>query len=113
MSLPVGDPRHGTVNGYGNLGCRCESCRVAHTAYFREWRNRTGRTQPRADYVAAVRAAAEARDNHGTETRYSAGCRCDACRAAQNDARRRRRHENLEETRAYDRAYRARRRAAA
>lgn len=24
--LSDGDPRHGTVNGYGNYGCRCELC---------------------------------------------------------------------------------------
>lgn len=24
--LPAGDPRHGTHNGYGNLGCRCPEC---------------------------------------------------------------------------------------
>lgn len=23
------DPRHGTANGYTNLGCRCEACRKA------------------------------------------------------------------------------------
>ena len=28
-----GDPRHGTHNGYGNLGCRCPECRKASTAY--------------------------------------------------------------------------------
>ena len=27
--LPEGDPRHGTVNGYGNYGCRCEPCKQA------------------------------------------------------------------------------------
>lgn len=30
------DRRHGTENGYGNLLCRCESCREAHATYFRE-----------------------------------------------------------------------------
>ena len=24
--LPPGDPRHGTLNGYANWGCRCEAC---------------------------------------------------------------------------------------
>ena len=34
------DPRHGTNNGYNNLGCRCQPCRDAHNArqqrYYRE-----------------------------------------------------------------------------
>jgi hypothetical protein len=32
------DPRHGTTNGYGNLGCRCDPCteawRVRHLTYM-------------------------------------------------------------------------------
>ena len=32
------DPRHGSTNGYGNLGCRCEKCteawRVRHLTYM-------------------------------------------------------------------------------
>jgi hypothetical protein len=36
MTLAPDDPRHGTVNGYGNLGCRCQPCRDAHAAYRRE-----------------------------------------------------------------------------
>jgi hypothetical protein len=27
------DHRHGSANGYGNLGCRCDRCRAAWTAY--------------------------------------------------------------------------------
>lgn len=27
-----GDPRHGTTNGYRNLGCRCDACRAANAA---------------------------------------------------------------------------------
>ncbi|WP_091232564.1 hypothetical protein [Microbacterium sp. 3J1] len=27
------DPRHGTHNGYVNLGCRCDPCREASAAY--------------------------------------------------------------------------------
>jgi hypothetical protein len=30
------DPRHGTVNGYSNLGCRCQPCRDAWAVYHRE-----------------------------------------------------------------------------
>ena len=27
------DPRHGTVNGYNNLRCRCDACRFAISVY--------------------------------------------------------------------------------
>ena len=30
-----GDHRHGTENGYNNLGCRCEDCRIAWSEYQR------------------------------------------------------------------------------
>lgn len=26
------DPRHGTLNGYTNLGCNCAKCKAANTA---------------------------------------------------------------------------------
>jgi hypothetical protein len=29
-----GDPRHGTLNGYTNLCCRCDQCRSANTDYY-------------------------------------------------------------------------------
>jgi hypothetical protein len=32
-----GDPRHGTVNGYSNLGCRCPECRQAWTEYHYDY----------------------------------------------------------------------------
>lgn len=35
-----GDSRHGTVNGYSNLGCRCEICRRANTEAQRRRRER-------------------------------------------------------------------------
>ncbi|WP_432498556.1 helix-turn-helix domain-containing protein [Kineococcus auxinigenes] len=37
----AGDPRHGTANGYRNLGCRCPACTAAWTHY-----QRTRRTGP-------------------------------------------------------------------
>lgn len=40
---------------------------------------------------AERRAQAEAQDNHGTETRYKLGCRCEICRKGASDAKRRRR----------------------
>lgn len=33
------DPRHGTKNGYDNLGCRCDRCKAAHLGV---WRARKG-----------------------------------------------------------------------
>jgi hypothetical protein len=50
---------------------------------------------------------------HGTESKYSQGCRCDECRVASVAARRARRAANREATRAYDRAYKQRTRIAA
>ncbi len=73
--LPPNDPRHGTVNGYGNRGCRCEACREAHR-------------QAHAAYMVRVRATKELATGdgitHGTSYRYDVGCRCDECREAHN-----------------------------
>jgi hypothetical protein len=38
MARDDGDPRHGTLNGYFNLRCRCEKCRKANAATRRRWR---------------------------------------------------------------------------
>lgn len=69
------DPRHGTVNGYGNRGCRCDRCRAAHRANH-------------AEYMAKVRKSKSLAQGddivHGTPYRYDVGCRCDECRAAHN-----------------------------
>ena len=59
------DPRHGTENGYNNLGCRCSLCRAAHAAFHRERRSRGIKVM-----------------THGTRGGYCNGCRCDDCRAA-------------------------------
>ncbi len=32
-----GDPRHGTANGYTNLGCHCTECKAAHARNHRDW----------------------------------------------------------------------------
>lgn len=73
--MPDDDPRHGTPNGYGNLGCRCDKCKEA---------NRLNH----ARYMARVRASGQlARGEnvvHGTSYRYDVGCRCDECREAHN-----------------------------
>ncbi len=40
------DPRHGTVNGYSNLRCRCDRCRAAQTEYIR-WYREAGKLRKR------------------------------------------------------------------
>ena len=69
------DARHGTVNGYKNLACRCDRCCAAHTAY--------------ASKKVAERRERTARDGlpshvlHGRKSAYDNwGCRCTDCRAA-------------------------------
>jgi len=39
-NLPPNDPRHGTINGYSTLGCRCDRCRAAGTAASKRRRQR-------------------------------------------------------------------------
>lgn len=65
------DPRHGTSNGYGNLGCRCPACREAHRVKH-------------SDYMRRVRESDRILGQHGTDLAYDTGCRCDACREAHN-----------------------------
>lgn len=31
--LPLGDPRHGTLNGYSNYACRCDACVRSYQSY--------------------------------------------------------------------------------
>lgn len=87
----TGPPQHGTYTMYQNHGCRCDACRQANTDYIRERNHRVGRNRPRDLVFAERHAAALARDNHGTESRYRLGCRCDECRTATTSARRTRR----------------------
>ncbi|MDP7727619.1 hypothetical protein [Mycobacterium sp. TY813] len=72
MVLADDDPRHGTTNGYGNLGCRCDLCRAANT------RNRRA-------YLARVRAEGRILGEHGSEVAYDSGCRCTECRERHNE----------------------------
>ena len=75
------DPRHGTDNGYINLGCGCLSCRAAATRSAREAKaRRLARPTP-----AEV---------HGTANGYgNYNCRCDDCREAWRLNRRRERSQ--------------------
>ncbi len=82
-SFPPDDERHGTVNGYANLDCRCDRCRAAWRDHHREYMHRTARAIPRKDYVALRRQNMV----HGTEAGYKRGCRCSACRHTASMAR--------------------------
>lgn len=103
---PLGKPEprepvpieHGTVNGYNNRGCRCDDCRAAWIPYVREQHAGTcercgGRTTSKYEntYCQSCFAATRKRAEHGTESRYARGCRCDECRSAATSARRQRR----------------------
>lgn len=69
--LSADDPRHGTPNGYGNLGCRCARCRAAHAANH-------------SAYMKRQREAGRVIGSHGSSVAYDTGCRCDECRIAHN-----------------------------
>jgi hypothetical protein len=71
------DPRHGTDNGYRNLGCRCQPCRDAHAEWMREARPRYGARLTADD------------PRHGRSNTYlNQGCRCAACCNAHTDVKR-------------------------
>jgi len=96
--LEPGDKRHGTPNGYNNLGCRCDACRAAMTSYMRDRRYNydrcaCGREKARQAETCRVcfYAATVTPNQHGTDSRYCKGCRCLECREAHREARARRR----------------------
>ena len=91
--LAADDPRHGTPNGYNNLGCRCRPCTKANSDYNRERNHATGRKRPIAEMRKPLTGPDDPR--HGTAGAWSdRKCRCDKCRdfarKAQADYRRRR-----------------------
>jgi hypothetical protein len=53
--LAPDDPRHGTTNGYGNYGCRCEACCRANTEAMRDYRRRHPEQQEKARLREAAR----------------------------------------------------------
>lgn len=64
------DSRHGTVNGYNNLMCRCPRCKAAGAELNRRMKQR------RYEQGAPTRL-------HGTVNGYcNYGCRCAPCKAA-------------------------------
>jgi hypothetical protein len=76
------DPRHGTYNGYSNLGCRCDDCKAANVAKMMENRERRQKSIDPSD------------PRHGTATFYfNYGCRCDDCKTANTEYAAKRRAE--------------------
>lgn len=71
LTLPLGDPRHGTYNGYSNYDCRCDECRAANAAY-----------QRRADARRAATGLPEGDPRHGENGYTNYGCRCSTCTEA-------------------------------
>jgi len=79
MTAPLApdDPRHGSVNAYGNLKCRCDDCRAAWAAAYRE---------KRANWAAHPLPPGDSR--HGTNNGYANyGCRCMNCTIAHRHVR--------------------------
>jgi hypothetical protein len=53
-----GDPRHGTVNGYGNLQCRCPDCTEAYRVrHLADMHSHPDRAQRHAKRMALRRQA--------------------------------------------------------
>lgn len=77
--LAPDDPRHGTLNGYGNCACRCADCREA---------GRLENLRAKAARLADVTRPIP----HGTYNGYiNYGCRCNDCIEASRLAGARRR----------------------
>ena len=55
--LPAGDPRHGTVNGYTNCGCRCDLCSAAAAEYQAAYKARAATSSLSSARIAAVSRA--------------------------------------------------------
>jgi len=67
------DPRHGTVNGYTNVKCRCDRCRKAWRAVVNQYK------KDRIQRLMHNPKLAE----HGKYTTYANwGCRCEPCKTA-------------------------------
>jgi hypothetical protein len=103
MTLAAGDPRHGTENGYKNLGCRCDACTTASTEYSRAngyssyKPARCACGNPKNVLSQRCRSCYDEsrKPPHGTESRYSHhGCRCVDCTADATANRRARRQRS-------------------
>lgn len=79
------DPRHGTVNGYNNLGCRCADCKTAWTEFCKRRRQERRERLPENTTVL-----------HGSESTYfNHSCRCALCKDAHTEGERLRRTRRL------------------
>jgi hypothetical protein len=88
MEAGDGDERHGTLNGYINVRCRCELCREANRVYNAERRKARIGGEPISDWGARRGHTGEPRE-HNSSTYINWGCRCVECR---EDASRKRRN---------------------
>jgi hypothetical protein len=76
------DPRHGTVNGYVNLHCRCDECREA-------WRTYPAMKASQVRYRRRMgMLPRKLGRTHGIRATYNRGCRCDECRRAESEYKR-------------------------
>jgi hypothetical protein len=89
VTLAADDPRHGTENGYRNLGCRCRPCKDAHAAYYREGPGYEAmqRYLRRTGHVSMAEWRELSAAKHGGTTSYKNGCRCFLCCEAARIAR--------------------------
>ncbi len=83
-ALASDDSRHGTVNGYRNLGCRCDRCRDAHRMSIAALRRRL------ADTTTCPTCGGGGGPHHTYEPQQ-----CHTCYAYQTRTSRRRDPDNL------------------
>src|SRR5690348_7538978 len=102
MKLAARDRRHGTMNAYSNLGCRCDRCRRAQREWYMQnhaipcyrcgamiythGTKHRAALDERGGLCGRCYAETTRIDVHGTEFLYTRGCRCAACREAQAEA---------------------------
>lgn len=64
---------HGTLSQYMRYKCRCDKCKEVYS----KWRRESRQTQN-----SYIKGPYSKNPKHGTTAKYSKGCRCDQCRAA-------------------------------
>lgn len=101
-------PQHGTPNEYNKYKCRCDLCRKAWSEYQAE-KNKVpcsagcgilvwGHNRTRTGMCRKCLAITKTKPiQHGTESGYGKGCKCEFCRGAASSARRQRRIKEARE----------------